>query len=209
MNSEQLHKGTNYLLTKEAGWLGRYLSMKMNKSQPQFDKPWTNTAIATPNAILNEALPGSGLITGIPTEMAMNRANLGGTTKDRRANMDKTHNELKQRSLGGNAAHGAKALMGPMALLGALSGAGVGAFIGHNKQDDHWNALSGGLAGLGAGALGGGAIGGIAGGIGGGVNKLIQENASDESHSRAKKMVAQHPYLTALPFGDMAGAAFG
>lgn len=204
MTSQELIKGTNFILksaknNSNSSWLGRYANMTTLPFQQMVDK--------NPKATGIMGLVGSPVIGEPLTEMAMKRYSLGGTTKERKNNLDDADETLQERGYGKNMHTLGKNLAGPASLLGGAIGTGLGAMLEKGPQDTGSR-----LGNAALGGLGGATIGGLAGYLGGGFNgaitKAVDNNTSTESTERAKKMIAKHPYLTSLPFGNMVGAAF-
>ncbi len=213
MTSQELTKGTNFILkaaknNSNSSWLGRYANMTTLPFQQMMDK--------NPKATSIMGLVGSPAIGEPLTEMAMKRYSLGGTTKERKNNLDDADETLQERGYTKNIHTLGKNLAGPASLLGGAIGTGFGALMnpqvndgfGHNAQFGTGSRLgNAALFGLGGAAAGG--LGGyLGGGFNGAITKAVDNNTSTESTERAKKMIAKHPYLTSLPFGNMVGAAF-
>ena len=187
--------------------VGRYFASKALRTQAISQHPGKAIIGATPGMLPYAGLPIS-LLGG--TEMASSRLALGGP-EDRNKAYETADKELKENSYGQNAHQLGKSWAGPQAILGGVAGGALGALYpwvapngGTPTTADHINS---GLAGAGLGLLGGAGIGYLSGGAGGLVNKFIANHTSDESRQRAGAMKAKHPYATALPFGDMVGAA--
>lgn len=121
--------------------------------------------------------------------------------------------QLRKETAGQSAWRRAK----PGALAGGIGGGLLGALIGaltHRETADpaadiDLPALLKSV-GLGAsgGVVSGGLAGGAVGGFGGAYDNLVTALADRGSQDAARRMKAEHPLLTALPFGDMVGASF-
>lgn len=209
MTLEQKQKGVAFL--KEAGYFGRYFNMGSQPQQTMLSrKPGATLAAGIPASVSNQVLPGSSLVAGPASEMLQRAVALGGNTGARRSNMEAANTELKGRSLGQNAMHIAGKTAVPMALMGGLAGLGIGAYEnykGHGGFSGWGMEDAKNMLGVGAGVgLGAGALGAFGGAISGGINKIVDQNTSEDSQVRAREMVAKHPYLTSLPFGNIIGA---
>ncbi|NBQ67453.1 MAG: hypothetical protein EBU46_00945 [Nitrosomonadaceae bacterium] len=144
----------------------------------------------SPNAAAIGDLIGGGSITGEAlTEMALGR--LGGRkSEDRSKTISENTDKLDSEGYGANAHRYGKTYAGPSALIGGVGGA-----------------LSGAALGGGLGTLGGGALGYMGGGLQGLYDKFVTNHTNDDSKRRAHDFKSKHPYATALPFGDVIGAA--
>ena len=167
----------------------------------------------SPNAAAIGDLIGGGSITGEAlTEMALGR--LGGRkSEDRSKTISENTDKLDSEGYGANAHRYGKTYAGPSALIGgvggALSGAALGGGLGGPGMFDGGvgGALSGAALGGGLGTLGGGALGYMGGGLQGLYDKFVTNHTNDDSKRRAHDFKSKHPYATALPFGDVIGAA--
>jgi hypothetical protein len=189
----------------ESSGLGRYFAQKAIAAQTYVDNP----ARSVPGMMLG-SVPYVSLL-GTP-EMFASR--FLGKKDERGKRMNQSLQDMKARTTGENTWHSAKQWAKPMALLGGLAGAAIGGYAGShvgpdpeilNTKEMLMNGGVGALIGTGVGGL----VGGLGGGLGGAINKYITNNTTNESQHRALKMKNEHPYLTALPFGDMIGARMG
>lgn len=86
----------------------------------------------------------------------------------------------------------------PISLLAGLAAGGL-----YFKNHDHPMAPL-----LGVIAAGAPIAMGVGGATGGAYDKFVANHTSDNSQADAIKMKSEHPFLTALPFGDAIGSAF-
>jgi len=186
----------------ESSALGRYLALKAQKSQLALDNPYHALGAAAATLPLGPAANIPNAI-GLP-EMYVNNA---GIEEDGEAGIKRRRADAFKRNghFGESFAHGVTSPQRPAAYYGlsSLLGAGVGAGVG---------ALSGGSGGhiaatAGAGAALFPAVMALARGTGQALSDTISTNTSDETNNRARKMLMAHPTATALPFGDVVGAA--
>jgi branched-subunit amino acid ABC-type transport system permease component len=204
-NGLNLLQAGELLKLAESSGLGRYFAQKAIAGQTYVDNP----ARSVPGLTLG-SVPYVNLL-GIP-EMLANR--FLGKKDERGKRMNQSLQDMKARTMGENTWHTAKQWAKPMALLGGLAGAAIGGYAGsHVGPDPEILSTKEMLINGGVGALIGTGVGGLGGGLGGGLagatNKYITNNTTNESQHRALKMKNEHPYLTALPFGDMIGARMG
>lgn len=85
-------------------------------------------------------------------------------------------------------------------LVSALLGAGLTRFGGNPELENMGKSLMLGGAMMPAAT-------GLAGGVLGAYDKFVASHTSKDSQRAARTMKAEHPLSTALPFGDMVGAA--
>ena len=145
----------------------------------------------------------AGSILGANAGKAM--GSQGFSKETRQKNLQETDDKLRHRSTISNAGHSAL----NMGALSALLGAGVGAYATHDIQSipgGHYEGPSMLQSALGTGAISG-LLGGAMGGLNGVSNSLVHKETSDETHKRTNNLLSKHPISTALPYGDVAGAA--
>lgn len=180
--------------------LGAYFASKPAERSYHLDNPGTSLGLSL------LANPAADLV-GI-REMLLARMS-GKNVKERGEKLDDNVDQLKQDGYLRSGHRYGKRFIRPGALWGALIGGLLGMRsnrqqIWHRQPSARWTNV---LAHAGVGALGG-AAGGYVGGAGLGLaDKFIVRHTSDGSRARARKFKAEHPYATALPFGDMVGAA--
>ena len=203
-NGCNIPQAATLLKEAESSGMGRYLAMKATGGSTYLDNPGKAAAGLTLGNVPYVNLLGT-------QEMLANR--MMGEKEERGKKMEKSVNDVNNRTLGENTWHGAKQWAKPMSILGGLAGAGLAAYLSTRPETfvrtppPPRNPLIdipvGAALGTGIGALGGG----LAGAAGGLINKAILQNTTKETQQRAIKMKNEHPYLTSLPFGDMIGAA--
>lgn len=211
MTTQQLQNGINFI--KKAGYFGRYLNMTSLPNRAAINNAPVSTALLrTPIGALSNIAPGAGLLLGGPVEMAVRRNAMGPAGSSMQNALDDTTKDIANKGYLENMTSVAKPMAATFGGLGLLGGLGYTAYNAVNNYRQNGNVdleqlkrnLS--LTGLvtGAGALSGAS----AGAMSGAVDKAINNHTAIDSKERAKAMVAKHPYLTSLPFGNIIGAAF-
>ncbi len=187
-------------IQKSGGYLGRLANMYAQPFQASVESPWTSSAIGAPAVVGDYVAPMSGYALGPLSEMLQKRVILGGSDQERTDTLNNNANALKNTSMGGNALKAAKRFALPSAVFGGLAGGATAAAGGSHAN------IGDILTGAGVGALGG-LVGGSGVGAGmGALSKYINNRTSADSQNRSRDMIAKHPYLTSLPFGNLIGA---
>lgn len=176
---------------KADSWLQRWLSMFAARDAAHQADP---TRDAATTKLLSPLTPF-----GVP-EAINNHAILGSTPAERREAMHDAVRDVKDDTYTGAFLRGLKSSPSYV-----LAGAGVGALTpavkswAANRPQD--------LRGIGLGAGAGAATGLTLSLLRPVIQKLILDNTSAKAQRKAIEMKAEHPVLTALPLGDMIGAA--
>jgi hypothetical protein len=180
-------------MKKEAdSWLQRWLSMFAARDAAHQADP-------TRDAITAKLTGGPiGMATGL-TEAVNNQA-MGDTPAERRDTMHAAVDDVKDDTYGGAFMRGLKSSPSYV-LAGAAAGAGIPAITAAAKGEGQSAARIG--TGAGAGAATGLSLALLRPLL----QKVILDRTSAKSQRKAIAMKAEHPILTALPFGDMVGAA--
>ena len=201
-----------YQLAKYGSGVGAYFASGPAQRGYALNSPYASMVGGGALVGVNQAAPGVGNLGTIPLEMLLARMSGGG--EQERADSIKEHlGSLENEGYGSNAHRYGKTLAMPMAAVGALAGGVGGGYLGMQEDGKIGNGgsvsnrLLGALLGAGAGGLAGGASGYLGGGVQGLYDKFVTGHTSDESKERAKTFKTKHPYLTALPLGDVFGAA--
>lgn len=170
----------------DSNWLGRYLATKGIRPGMQNERPW--------RTMVGNTLGLGGLALGVPNAIG----EYGLSLDKRKELLDKVTSDPMSKSYGEMAMHGAGNWVGPGAVVGGVAGTIGGGVLGGGL---------GSIVGMGVGA-GVGALAGLSqGALNALLQKLILRNVSRSSVSRAAQLKQEHPLLSALPFGDMIGAA--
>ncbi len=195
-------------------WFSKYLNMKAQPSQGKMDHPWKALSSVPGTVVDNGLATFTGIAPGFG-EMMGSRAALGGDPKTREKTMKDSTQDTNSRSYGQQAMHGLKK-SGPAALVSGLAGGGMGYLLGHMmNRGQNIPGMPAGLPTIHTSpwaTAAGGAIGGAASAAGtmtlvSLLNKLVTNNTKPENQAKSRDLKAKHPYATALPFGDMIGAA--
>lgn len=180
--------------------LGAYFASKPAERSYHLNSP--HTALGT-TLMANPVADVVGLREMLLARMA------GRTSKERGEKLDDNVSRLEQDGYLRSGHRYGKRWAKPGAVWGAILGGLIGASLDQDKlfrPRGQARAINT-LAGAGAGAIGG-AVGGYLGGAPTGVlDKFIIRHTSAGSKARARKFKSEHPYATALPFGDVVGAA--
>jgi HPt (histidine-containing phosphotransfer) domain-containing protein len=181
------------LLTKQSdSWLERWLAMFAARDAAHQADPVTDA--------VNTKLTGGpvGAVTGL-TEMANNQS-MGATPAQRASAMVNAVEDVKDEGYGSAFMRGLKA--SPSYII---AGAGAGAALPAARSLFRGEAPSAG--GMATGALTGAGTGLALSVLRPLLHKAILGNTSDKAQRKAIAMKANHPLLTALPLGDVIGAA--
>lgn len=203
MNEQAFLEGVGDLLKTSAlaDYIGRFLSQTQVPKASQADH-------AGINSFINMPLSVAGLSPVGEMAAAHRTAKPGKELEDEyQKSVERVihDNTLKNMLYTGFQSIGPGAVAGGL-LGGAAGGLGIGPALAPVNQDSVSGRLVAALIGAGAGGMAG-AAGGALGGAGSGlIQSAVLKNVSKDNRDKAIKMKAEHPYITALPFGNLISA---